>query len=245
MTSLRKRVTIGLLGAALVAGGGIAYAATKSSDPRDAYLNDVAQRLNVTPEKLREAMKGASLDQLEQAVKDGNLTQEQADAMKQKIEAGGAAVPFFGGGPGKLEMHGGPGPHFGFGFKAFGAELDAVAKYLDLSTADLRKQLTAGKSLADVAKAQKKDLDGLKKVITDEAKSHLDQAVKDGKLTQKQADEIAKELADHVDDIVTLAAPRIRDFRGGHVMPAVPGLPAVPGAPRFRGGGPGPRWRHP
>ena len=96
MTSLRKRVTVGLLGAAVVAGGGIAYAATQSSDPRDAYLNDVAKRLNVTPEKLREAMKGASLDRVEQAVKDGKLTREQADAVRKKIEAGGGVGPIAG-----------------------------------------------------------------------------------------------------------------------------------------------------
>jgi polyhydroxyalkanoate synthesis regulator phasin len=227
MTSLRKRVTIGAIGVAVVAGGGIAYAATTSTNPRDAYLNDVATRLNVTPEKLRDAMKGASLDRLEQAVKDGKLTQEQADAMKKKIEAGGGAGPilgkrgFFGGGP---KLRGGPG--FGGGpgiaFKAVGGVLDDVAKQLGLSAADLRKQLASGKSIADVAKAQNKSVVDIKKTITDSAKSHLDQAVKDGDLTQKQADKVSTGLADHLDDLVSAAPPKIiggpglkRGFRGG------------------------------
>jgi len=232
MTSLRKRVTVGLVGAAVVAGGGIAYAASQSSDPRDAYLNDVAKRLNVTPEKLREAMKGASLDQVDRAVKDGNLTQEQADRIKKRIEAGGIAGPilgkgFFGAGPGMRGMRGGPtgpgpGPHFGFGFKAFGADLDAVAKYLGLSVADLRKQIADGKSLADIAKAQNKDLDGLKKVITDRARLRLDETVKDGHLSKTQADRIAKKLESGIDELLQLSLPK--------------GLPR--GGPRFHHGGP-------
>jgi polyhydroxyalkanoate synthesis regulator phasin len=244
MTSLRKRLVVGGV-VAVVAGGGIAYAATTSTNPRDAYLNDVAKRLNVTPEKLRDAMKGASLDQLDQAVKDGKLTQEQADAMKQKIEAGGGAGPiigkpgFFGGGPGPRGGPGFGGGH-GFGgggiaFKAVGGVLDDVAKQLGLSAADLRKQLASGKSIADLAKAQNKSLDDIKKTITDSAKSHHDQAVKDGDLTQKQADKVSTELAGHLDELVTAAPPKIigpdlkRSFRGGPFK----------GGPGGPGGGPG------
>ncbi len=232
MTSLRKRVTVGLLGAAVVAGGGIAYAATTSSDPKDEYLNDVAKRLNVTPEKLREAMKGASLDQLERAVKDGKLTQEQADRMKKRIEAGGGAGPILapgfhrGGGP-RLELHGRP----GFAFKAVGGVLDDVAKELGMSSADLRKELASGKSLADVAKTKGKSADDIKKTITDAAAKHLAESVKDGDLTQKQADALKSKLADHLDDLVSASPPRIagRAFKGGG--PDFPG----PGGPRGHG----------
>ena len=49
---------------------------------RSEYLNDVAKRLDVSPEKLSGALKGAYLDQLDKAVSDGRLTQAQADALK-------------------------------------------------------------------------------------------------------------------------------------------------------------------
>jgi polyhydroxyalkanoate synthesis regulator phasin len=230
MTSLRKRVTVGIVGAAVLVGGGIAYAASQSSDPRDAYLNDVAKRLNVTPEKLRDAMKGASLDQLEQAVKDGNLTQEQADRMKQRIEAGAGAGPILGM-PGRIERHEFGG---GFAFKAVGGVLDDVAKELGISAADLRKQLVSGKSLADIAKAKGKSVDDIKKTVTSAATSHLDKAVKDGDLTQKQADAIRSKLAAHIDELLTASPPRIagRAFKGGPVP--VPGF--APG-PRGHGFG--------
>src|SRR3954469_13099516 len=100
---------------ALLGGAGGALAVTSgsnsSSGGRDAFLNDVAGRLNVTPEKLKGAIQGAFEDQLDAAVKDGKLTQAQADRIKKEPTEHGA-LPF---GP---DGHGGPGP--GPGGPAFG-----------------------------------------------------------------------------------------------------------------------------
>jgi polyhydroxyalkanoate synthesis regulator phasin len=215
---LKRRVAIGAASLVAVAGGGVAYAATTSSNPSDAIVNDAAKRLNVTPDQLRSALQGAFGDQLDQAVKDGKLTQAQADRMKQRIAKGG--LPFGGpggpgpGGPRGLHLRfGGPGDHGPGG----PIGLDAAAKYLGLSDSALQQQLGSGKTLADVAKAQGKSLDGLEQALVDEAKTHLDQAVKDGKLTQTEADALVKRLQSHVDDIVNGKGP----------------------GP----GGPGPRWR--
>ena len=52
--------------------------------------------------------------------------------------------------------------------------------YLGLTVPQLLQKLANGKSLADVAKAQRKSVDGLKKAIVDGARRHLDQAVKSG-----------------------------------------------------------------
>ena len=43
--------------------------------------------------------------------------------------------------------------------------MDASAEYLGLSANDLRTQLQAGKSLADIAKAEGKSVDGLKQAL--------------------------------------------------------------------------------
>src|SRR3954469_10585750 len=100
---------------ALLGGAGGALAVTSgsnsSSGGRDAFLNDVAGRLNVTPEKLKGAIQGAFEDQLDAAVKAGKLTQAQADRIKKEAkEHGGVA---FGGPPpgaGHFDFHGGPPP---------------------------------------------------------------------------------------------------------------------------------------
>src|SRR5205823_9479933 len=78
---------IGTATLAVAALGGGAYAATQSSsNPRQAFLNDVAKRLHVTPQQLQSAVKGAYLDRLQAAVAAGKLTQGQANAIKQRIQ---------------------------------------------------------------------------------------------------------------------------------------------------------------
>ena len=90
-----------------------------------------------------------------------------------------------------------------------GKFLDAAATYLGLTEDQLRTQLESGKSLADVAKAQGKSVDGLKQAILSQVQSKLDQAVKDGELTTAQRDQMLADLKAHIDDLVngTMPAP--------------------------------------
>lgn len=92
---LKRNLAIGTTALAAAAFTGGAYAATQDSPSkvRQAFLTDVAKRLNVTPQQLTAALKAASIDQLNAAVKAGKLTQAQANAIKQRIEQGGAG-PF-------------------------------------------------------------------------------------------------------------------------------------------------------
>jgi hypothetical protein len=55
-----------------------------------------------------------------------------------------------------------------------GSCLSAAAKYLGLSDADLRTQLQAGRTLAQVAADRGKSVDGLKAAMLAAAKSNLD-----------------------------------------------------------------------
>jgi hypothetical protein len=198
------------------AGGGAAIAASGGDDDRQkaeqSILTDAAKRLNVTPDALRSALGAAEDGQLDQAVKDGKLTQAQADAIKAHRAKDGSVL----GGPGVGGPHGGgPGgrPGFGLGgpglmFKMSpGGALDAAATALGLDRADLATKLRDGKSIADVAKDQGKSLDDVKKAITDGVTKELDQAVTDKKLTSDQRDKILTELGDHLDDLVNRTPP--------------------------------------
>lgn len=82
-----------VLAVAAFAGG--AYAATQSSPTtaRQAFLNDVAKRLNVTPAQLKSALQNAYFDQLSAAVKAGRLSQARANAIKQRVQRTGV-LPF-------------------------------------------------------------------------------------------------------------------------------------------------------
>jgi hypothetical protein len=223
----RKRTAaIGAAVALAVAGGGVAYAAATGTDQRDALLRDAAQRLNVSPDELRSALEGAFGDQLDQAVKDGNLTQQQADRIEQDVRQHGLPL----GGPGPL---GGPDGHVGVFVHGGPPGLDAAADYLGLTSAQLGRQLMSGESLADVARAQGKSVDGLEQAIVTAARSDLDKAVADGKLTDAQRDELLQRLQQHVDDLVAGRLPDPprfrREWRGGPGGPAGPGMPP-PGA---------------
>lgn len=229
--TIKRRMAITAAGLTVLAGGGIAFAATQSSptQERKALLDNAAKRLNVSPEDLSAALQGAFEDRLDQAVKDGRLTQAQADRIKARVKADGG-IPL--GGPldrGERHRHGGPGgPGRGMFFHR-GPGGDAAAKYLGLTEQELHQQLESGKSLADIAKAKGKDVDGLKAAIVDEAKSHLDKAVADKMLTDAQRDKMLQELQSHVDDIVNGKPPKgARRFRHGMGF-GPPGPP--PGAP--------------
>jgi hypothetical protein len=197
-TSKRMLATGGVV-AAVVLGGGAAIANSSSgSASPSAFLDSVAQHLGISSKKLNDAVKAASIDQVNEALKEGRITKTQADALKARIESGQAPLL----GRGLL----GPG-RFGFGFHSrgmheHGDHLSSAANYLGLTEAQLRAKLFAGQSLAEVAKAQGKSVDGLKKAILDAAQKKLDQAVSDGTLTKAQASELSDRLKSKIDDIV-------------------------------------------
>jgi hypothetical protein len=206
MSSLKPKVIAGAVAGLAVAGGGAAVAANQLGSPKQesqAVLNDAAKQLGVEPSALSAALKKALENRVDDAVAAGRLTKAQGDELKQRIESGD--MPLFGG-PGPAFHHHGP----------FGG-LDAAATYLGLTDAQLRTQLESGKSLADVAKAQSKTVDGLVQAMVDAAKKKLDAAVAAGRLTQSRADSILSELKSHTADFVNGTPPRFgfRHFRGG------------------------------
>jgi hypothetical protein len=229
---MRRRLVGGVAGLAVLAGAGGAYAVSQASggDERDAFKNDVAKRLNVTPDELDKALEGAANDRLDAAVAAGRLTKAQADEIKQRMKEHGGPPLFFGGPP-----PGGPhgGPH--------GGGMDAAAKYLDLTPEQLHTQLESGKSLAQVAKAKGKSVEGLKSAIGAAIRDDLDKAVADKRLTEKQKQQILAGLDKRIADLVDRKpgdrpGPRGRRFRGG---PPPPGFgPPPPGGPH-KGPGPG------
>ena len=90
-TRIKRRIAIGAAGLTILGGGGGAYAiADRGNDAkRQAFLNDAAKRLHVSPTQLRSALKGAMDDQIQADVKSGKLTQKQADAIKRHEQTGG------------------------------------------------------------------------------------------------------------------------------------------------------------
>lgn len=193
MTTRRIAVIGGTL-VALAAGSAGAIAATTQDEAKEreqTVLDTAAEKLNVTPEQLRSALESGRAAELDQAVKDGRLTQEQADAIKQRMEQSGLVL----GGPGGRGHH-------GPGGKGGGREMMAdAAKALGLSESELHEQLHDGKTIAEIAKTQNKDLDDVKAAVKKAAVARLDQKVEDGELTKAQRDEIVERLDDRIEHL--------------------------------------------
>lgn len=209
------------------AGTGVAVATSRSDDAKQreqAVLADAAKRLDVTPSELRDALSKAQDDQLAADVKAGRLTQEQADAIKARRTESGIVL----GGGGPLLHHRGPRLGIGGPGRGPGKVIEAAAKALGLSQAKLFEQFRDGKSLAEIAKAQGKDLADVKAAIKAAVKTELDAEVKAGRFTQAQADEMLERLTVHLDDFGFRIGLHRHGHGGGWDGPGPPGPPDMP-----------------
>lgn len=220
---MRRRI-VSLGAAALaVAGGGAAIAATGFDSPREeskAIVEDAAEQLGVDADKLSDALKTALENRVDAAVAAGRITKEQGEELKQRIES--EDYPLLG--------PRGFGDHRHFGGHGFG-HLDAAASYLGVTEAELRTELSGGKTLADVAKAKGKSVDGLVSALVADEKKELDEAVSSGRLTQEQADEMLESAKERFADMVNGKMPE----RGLHRSGGPPAMHEWPGGPH--GGG--------
>ncbi len=171
MLGKHKFIVAGALVLALLVlgiGGAVAFAqgpTTTGKTWMDLYWQTLATKLGTTVEKLQAAMTDARQEAAAQGVKEGLLTQAQADRMLGTTAPGTIA----------------------------NAGLEAVAKTLGMSTTDLTTALRT-KTLLTLAQEKNVDVATLRAAIVDAQKAAIDQAVKDGKLTQTQADSLKANL---------------------------------------------------
>jgi hypothetical protein len=240
--SHKRKLVVALAVAVVAAFAGGAYAATQSAGPgtRQAFLNDVAKRLHVTPQQLSAALSGAATDQLQAEVKAGRLTQAQASALAQRLKNGATAplvAPLV---PGRLRGLRGFGPVGPLGPIGAGDALPAAASYLGLTRAHLLQQLAGGKSLAQIAAAKGKSVSGLEQAMTAATKSRLDRAAAAKVITQAQEQKLLKQFSSRLSQAVNTKGPpfglgflgRFRLPYRGQMLPAPPanGRMAVPPA---------------
>ncbi|MHB1244409.1 MAG: hypothetical protein ACYC1P_13570 [Gaiellaceae bacterium] len=203
----RTKVAMGAGAALAVVGAGGAMAAGRLSPSTEskAVVEDAAEQLGVEPAELSDALKRALANRLDEAVQAGSLTEAQAEAMKQRLESND--FPLFGGPA--LGRRGGPGDHMGNGMA-----LDAAASFLGVTEAELRSELQSGKTLAEVAKAEGKTVDGLVDALVTAATKRLDEAVADGRLTKAERDEIVASLEERTTAMANGERPAFREQHG-------------------------------
>jgi polyhydroxyalkanoate synthesis regulator phasin len=196
----RKKLTfaagaagVALLVAGLGAAGAIAASGIFSpNEESKAVIDDAASQLGVEPSELSDALKQALKNRVDDALDDGRLTQEQADELKERIDADDYPLLF------GHRGHGGPGS---FGRHGHFEVLATAASFLGMTEADLREELQ-DKTLAEIAKEQGKTAAGLVQQLVATQTKRIDEAVADGKLSEEQAAALKADLAKHLEALV-------------------------------------------
>ena len=198
-------------------------AITASTAPATADPSKPAARVNAVD------------DALAKLVKDGTITQTQADAVKKAIQdarpAGGS------GGRG----HGPRAGLGGFGLAEGKSVVDAAANALGITSDDLMQQVLNGTTVAKIAESKNVPLNTVVDAAVKEITTNIDAAVTAGTMTQIQADKIKANLTQTVTDFANGKMPfgqrGMPGGKGGHGWgndndaDDQPGAPAAPATP--------------
>ena len=198
-----KKKKAWILGLVLVmvltlAAAGTALAQDTAQTPKSGLLqlfwSKLAANLGIDQSRLEQAARESGLEAVDEAARQGLISQDRADRIKECIESGNWSKmgPFMGtrGGPkGK-----GPGGWPGRGGGILGCRLDDLASVLGMTPEDLVGELKSGKTLEDIAKTKGLTLEQVREKLVAEAKRVLDEKVAQGQLTEQQAGKILSRL---------------------------------------------------
>jgi len=210
----KKMVTAGLA-AGLLAGTGAGLILQMSGSAGAVGTSITATTVegdtsDTATDAARAAEREARLQEvLKPLVDDGTLTQAQADSVVETLVAAGP-------------MGGGRGGHRG------GPGLSVVATRLGMTEAEVRDAISNGQTLAQLAEAKGSTPQALIDAILADHKTHLDEKLTAGELTQEEADAKLVEATTRVTDFVNTDATKL-------MGPDGPGR----GDRGPRGGGPG------
>jgi polyhydroxyalkanoate synthesis regulator phasin len=158
--------------------------ARKADEYCNRFLSHLAGNLGKSQSEVATAVGKAVTQTIDDAVASGDLTKTQADRVKAKLATGPACNAGFGG---------------SFGYRAKGraelpAVLDAAAKSLNLTTAELKADLAKGQTLHQIADSKSITQAQFRAALIKNLTPVLDQAVSQGKLTKTQETEVLQHL---------------------------------------------------
>ena len=212
MRSISK-LTVSALAVALTLGTGNALA----HSPKGRAVKSAATYIGVTVDQLRQELKsGKSLagvavahgktqagleaaivadakTHLDATVASGKLTADREAQILAKLQANVSKVVTATGPPAGTKQK---------GKHAIRAAVKTAATYVGVTVEQIRTQLQAGKSLAEIATAQGKSVDGLKAVIVTDAKAAIATLVSSGKITAERGQQYLDQIQKNIDKIV-------------------------------------------
>ena len=232
---MRLTKTLGMAGAlilsALVGGTLIGSALAQDEETEtdaatgaycDTFMDTFASELGVTRDEITAAGKAAANAAVDAAVAAGDLTEERAAEIRERIEAYDGSGCAFGAG---FRLGFGHGLHHGLGRGFLGGDVfEAAADALGLESADLISRLDDAGSLEALATEQGVSYDAVTASILAAVQADLDAAVAEGNLEQDRADAVIERLTSWLDNGGQFEGLRNgpwggREFRGGGFGP--------------------------
>jgi hypothetical protein len=237
---MRLTKTLGMAGAlilsALIGGTliGSAFAQDESTDTDtdagaycDTFMDAFAAELGATRDEVVAAGKTAANAAVDAAVAAGDLTEERAAEIRERIENYDGTGCVFGG---AFKLGFGRGFEHGIGRGFLGGDVfEAAADALGIESAGLIGRLDDADSLEALAGEQGVAYDDVKAAILAAVQADLDAAVSEGRLEQERADEVIERLTTWLDEGGQLGrfGPGpwgVRHHRGGFgPLPWLPG----------------------
>ncbi len=190
--SARRWMAAGILslalGALLVSGTAFAQSDTEDPTLHQSVLDRLAGKLGLSSSDLEATIRETQVEAVDDAVANGSLTEQQGNALKERIASGDGIVRFM---PGqhKIVRH---------AFGILDINLETVAAQLGMTGDDLRSELEGGATLTEVITAQGSTVEAVVEGLVADAETTLDDAVANGTLTQAQADRILTNLPERL-----------------------------------------------
>jgi hypothetical protein len=210
-----KRIAGATAGSLMLVGSGAALASSGVFDAKETsqeIIDGAAEKLGVSSSELSDALRAAFIERVDAALEAGEISEDEATAVKERIISGD--IPLVGG----FGHPGGPRGHWPGGFEIFGAATD----YLGLSTDEIRDRSMDGQTLAEIAGEEDKSVDGLIDALIAAQKASVQEAVNDGRVRDRQKDELLEGLEDLISDLVRdgirpmePSGEHFKGFRGG------------------------------
>ena len=174
----------------------------------DVFKDSLASELGVTTDELMAAGKAAANAAVDAAVAAGDITEERATALRERIDASdGSGCAWLGHGFARGFEHGAA-----RGF-AGGDVFEAAATALGIDNAELIDRLQAAETLEALATEQGVPYDDVKASVLAAVQADLDAAVADG-LDQARADSVIERLTTWLDE-----GGELGGFGPGHFGP--------------------------
>lgn len=146
------------------------------------FVNHLASDLGKKPDEVNKAASDALNQTLADAVKAGDLSQQQADAIKARQQKTNSVCS-------------GAVAGLARGDRARGkVKMAEYAKALGISPQELKQDLASGKTLKDIAASKGMDENTFRSNLAAAVKSDLDPRVSSGKLTQQQEDAVLNKI---------------------------------------------------